>query len=674
MTVDHGVVGWWWRVAATPRVAAGLAAVALIVAWVGAGLAITNAHSWEDVWTHFAFAEMVVAVTFTVVGGAVAARVPRHPVGWLFLAVGGLTGVSLILGQYATYAGPSRATSAAAWVGSWVWFLVFLPFGLILLVFPDGHLRWAWTRGLAWAWCVFTAVGGLALALSDTRFTDGIPDWYRNPVAVPGAAAVYAVVQSVTAIPVLAAAVALGLRWWRSGSEERRDIAVFAMTGTIALVVEVASVPIDLAPVGLVIGWPVIAVTAAVVVLQRRMYGVDTLVSRAVVGATLTGFVVIAYLGLVTVLGELVGGGTLTAIVATGIIAFAFHPVQRAVQTGVHRLVHGDRPAPRQVLSAFAHRAGTVTGDEAVLDDLAWLAADGVGAAAALISLRVGDQLRPPPLPGPVVLVEDGGEQVGAISLTLRPGAEPTAEDEALLADLAALAGPVLSAMRLRIDLRERNSELADSRARLAATATGERRRLERDLHDGAQQRLIAVKIRLGIAARATRRAVMGDSVAVMAAADTIDAALRDADLAIDELRDLVHGIYPIALDSEGLAPALRAQGRSAPLPVSVRNDLPPGVRYPRDIEAAAYFCCLEAIQNATKHARASRIDVHIGGDPTRLEFAVTDDGIGFTPHLRCDGHGLVDLSDRIGALGGRIAVSSTPGAGATVSGWLPSP
>lgn len=674
VTVDRGVPGWWWRIAVTPRVAAGLAAADLLLAAVSAGLSITNSHGWQDLWTHFAFAELLVAVIFTVVGGAVAVRVPRHPVGWLFLAAGGLAAVSLVAGQYATYAGPGRAATAAAWLGSWAWFLMFLPVALILLVFPDGRLRWAWTHWLAWAWCAFTAVGALSLALSDARFTDGIPEWYRNPIAVPGGAGVYSVVQAVTAVPVLAAAFALGLRWWWPRGKERREIAVFAIAGVVALVIEIASVPLGLAPVGLMIAWPLIAVTTGVVVLRRRLYGVDTLVSRAVVGATLTGFVVLTYLGLVTVLGALVGGGTVTAVIATAVIAFAFHPVQRAVQTGVHHLVYGARPAPRQVLSAFARRAGTVTDDETILADLAALAADGLGAAAASISLRVGDQLRPPPLDGPVVSVDDDGEQVGTISLKLRPGAEPTTDDEALLADLAALAGPVLRAIRLRTALSERNTELAASRARLATAATGERRRLERDLHDGAQQRLIAIKIQLGRAARASRRAVNGDRTAATEAADTVDATLRDADLAINELRDLVHGIYPVALDAEGLAAALRAQARAAPLPVSIHDDLPPGLRYPRDIEAAAYFCCLEAIQNATKHASADRIDVHLAGDPTRLVFAVTDDGIGFTPDGNHDGHGLIDLTDRAAALGGRVRVTSSRGAGATVSGWLPSP
>jgi signal transduction histidine kinase len=355
------------------------------------------------------------------------------------------------------------------------------------------------------------------------------------------------------------------------------------------------------------------------------------------------------------------------------VIAFAFHPVQGAVQAAARRLVHGARPPPRQVLSAFAHRAGAVTDDATVLADLGKLAADGVGAAAATVSTMVGGALHPPPLDGPLIPVHDRGEQVGAISLSLRPGAEPTPADEALLADLAALAGPVLRATRLRSELGERNTELAASRARLATAATQARRRLERDLHDSAQQRLISVKIRLGIAARAAHRAADGDSAAAQEAAAAVDAALGDADQAIDELRDLVHGIYPVTLDGEGPAAALRVQARAAPLPVTVRSDLPSGLRYPRDIEAAAYFCCLEAIQNATKHARADHVDVHLGGTPARLEFSVTDDGTGFTPGTE-NGRGLLDLADRAGALGGRVTVTSSPGAGATVSGWIPIP
>jgi signal transduction histidine kinase len=232
---------------------------------------------------------------------------------------------------------------------------------------------------------------------------------------------------------------------------------------------------------------------------------------------------------------------------------------------------------------------------------------------------------------------------------------------------------PVLRALRLRGALAERNAELAASRARLAAAATQERRRIERDLHDGAQQRLIAVKLRLGLAARAAQRVTHGDLDAASRAADAIETALRDADRVIDELRDLVHGIYPSALDTDGLAAALLAQARLTPVPVRVRDELPPGQRYPRDVEAAAYFCCLEALHNAVKHAAASRIEVRLWGEPDRLGFAVTDDGSGFAAGTG-DGHGLVNLTDRTAALGGQITVSSQPDAGTTVTGWLPSP
>jgi signal transduction histidine kinase len=313
-----------------------------------------------------------------------------------------------------------------------------------------------------------------------------------------------------------------------------------------------------------------------------------------------------------------------------------------------------------------------IADDDAVLADLAALVAAGVGAADAAVSLLVDGQLRPVPLSGRQIRVHDGGEQVGAISLRLRTGAELTAPDEALLADLAGLAAPVLRALSLRAALRERNAELAASRARLATAATQERRRIERDLHDGAQQRLIAVKLRLGLAARAAQRAALGDADAAGKATEAIETALHDADRAIDELRDLVHGIYPSALDAEGLAAALLAQARLAPLPVRLRNDLAPGRRYPRDIEAAAYFCCLEALQNAVKHAAASRVEIRLWSEPDRLAFTITDDGTGITAGTG-DGHGLVNLADRAAALGGRITVTSRPGDGTAVSGWLPS-
>jgi hypothetical protein len=175
-----------WRAAATPRAAAGVAAATLVITWLGTGLAIVNGTGWRAVWTSFTFGGLAVAVTFTLVGGVVAVRAPHHPVGWLLIAVGVCLALWLFLTQYATYAGPGRVSTAAAWVASWVWSWATLPFALLLLVFPDGRPRWPWTRALAWVVVACTAAGALSLALSASTAADGIPAWYRNPFAVPG--------------------------------------------------------------------------------------------------------------------------------------------------------------------------------------------------------------------------------------------------------------------------------------------------------------------------------------------------------------------------------------------------------------------------------------------------------------------------------------------------------
>jgi signal transduction histidine kinase len=349
-----------------------------------------------------------------------------------------------------------------------------------------------------------------------------------------------------------------------------------------------------------------------------------------VVGAALAGFVVLAYLGLVTALGALFGRGTLTAIAATAVIAFVFHPVQRAVQAAVHRLVHGNRPAPQQVLSAFAQRAAAVAEHEAVLTDLAALVAAGVGATRAVVSLRLGDRLRPPPLDGPLVAVCDGGEQVGAVSVALRAGAEPTPADEALLADVAALAAPVLRALRLRAELRERNAELAASRARLATAATQERRRLERDLHDGAQQRLVGILLAL----RLLRTAPGTDAAALLAAE-------QELERAIDDLRDLSRGLFPAVLRDEGLSAAVHALAETHP--VSVREM--PAERLAASVETTAYLVVARAV----------------AAGPVVVAGALDGDGLVLTVVVRGASPDLAELHDRAEALGGSLTVSDDP-------------
>ena len=204
--------------------------------------------------------------------------------------------------------------------------------------------------------------------------------------------------------------------------------------------------------------------------------------------------------------------------------------------------------------------------------------------------------------------------------------------------------------------------DLRASRQRLVAAADEARRGLERNLHDGAQQQLVALRITLGLARQA---AASSPEVAQMLAQTEQQAAE-----AVEELRELAHGIYPPLLADLGLTAALEAQARKAAIPVTVEA---PGVgRYPREIEAALYFCVLEALQNIAKYAHASAAHVTLGHDGRCLAFTVEDDGKGFDQATTPAGSGLQGITDRLAALGGTIDITSTPGHGTRVTGQVP--
>jgi signal transduction histidine kinase len=213
-------------------------------------------------------------------------------------------------------------------------------------------------------------------------------------------------------------------------------------------------------------------------------------------------------------------------------------------------------------------------------------------------------------------------------------------------------------------ELRLQVAELRASRSRLVASADAERRRIERDLHDGAQQQLVALVVNLQLARRLT------DSDPA-AARTLLDEIARDAREALEEVRGLAHGVYPSLLVDRGLAEALRAAASAAAIPARVEAaDLD---RYPPEIEATLYFCCLEALQNAAQHAgRGARATVRAWHGPDALCFEVVDDGAGFDPDATPLGAGLTNVGDRLGAQGGRLTISSQPGQGVRVAGAIP--
>jgi len=224
----------------------------------------------------------------------------------------------------------------------------------------------------------------------------------------------------------------------------------------------------------------------------------------------------------------------------------------------------------------------------------------------------------------------------------------------------------MLENARLEADLRASVADLRASRARLASAADAGRREIERNLHDGAQQRLVALRMRLA------------DAEAQVVSDDELRRSLgelgADTEETIDELRSLAHGVYPAVLVDHGLASALASVAGRSPLPVRVETALPG--RFAPAIEAAVYFCCLEAIQNAAKHAGVgATVTVSVRAHAGRVAFEIRDDGVGFDVHDVHDvhgGHGLTNLNDRVAAVGGDVHVASGHGAGTTVRGDVP--
>jgi signal transduction histidine kinase len=313
-----------------------------------------------------------------------------------------------------------------------------------------------------------------------------------------------------------------------------------------------------------------------------------------------------------------------------------------------------------------------------VLPRMAQILAEGVGADGARVWLRVGGTLRPdaawppraakagaiairgddlPQIPGEdAVAVRHQGEILGALSVQM-PASDPmTPAKERLVRDLAEQAGLVLRNVRLIEDLRA-------SRQRLVAAQDEERRKLERNIHDGAQQQLVALAVKL----RLTEGLVDKDPAKV---AEMLGQLQSEAGAALEDLGDLARGIYPPLLADQGLTAALTAQARKAAIPVAVEAD---GVgRLPQDVEAAIYFSCLEALQNVAKYAEASGATVTLYEADGLFTFSVTDDGLGFDPNATGYGTGLQGIADRLAALDGVIDIVSSSGTGTSLRGRIP--
>ena len=271
-----------------------------------------------------------------------------------------------------------------------------------------------------------------------------------------------------------------------------------------------------------------------------------------------------------------------------------------------------------------------------------------------------GEPFVPPPPGSGRCVTEVGGDGTPVAAIVHDDGLR---DDEAFIATATSYALMTLDNQRLSAQARSLLREVSSSRARIQATADDERRRIERDLHDGAQQRLVALRIQLELVAEQTQDA---DRAA------TLRRLGEDVDDAIEEVRSLARGIYPAVLADRGLVDALRSAALQSPLPATV---MAAGVgRYSREIETAAYFCCLEALQNAAKHAHGARAVVIDASDNGTLRLEVRDDGAGFDPRQTAESSGFVNMRDRLSAVSGELATVSSPGKGARIILTIPLP
>jgi signal transduction histidine kinase len=661
----------------------------------------------------------VSTVAYATLGALIVRRV-RNPIGWLLLAAGVSLGLMGLINGYAmlgitTHPGAVPAPRQVGAVSEWLFFPVVAALACAFLLFPTGTLlsrRWRPVVVLNFLATGLLMIGFILVPrLVGLPAPGGVSLVYQNPFGVPavGHALSWTPISNLNSLTLLslpffaAGALSLVLRYRAGDGELRRQINWVALTGAVFALVQLVAIAGILADHGQeppitgaayaasafigLLGFPA-AITVGI--LKYRLYEIDVIINRAVVYGLVSAGLTAVYAGIVLGVGTLAGqqNSPLLTIAAAVAVALLFQPARQRARRVANRLVYGERATPYQVLSDIADdMAGQLDYDKAVAKMVTVLAG-ATGAVRAEAWIRVGPELRPvtiwpdgssPPDALPLadgadlpdfeaasraVAVRHGDELLGALAL-LKPRSEPlTQAEDKLLQHLASQAGLVFRNGRLTAELQATIEELRASRRRLVEAQDEERRKIERNLHDGAQQQLVALSIQLGLLEQSA-----GDAASVRELTPELQ---KSARAALDDLRALARGIYPPLLADQGLVHALQAQARKTVVPVTIEAD---GIeRYPQDVEATVYFCALEALQNVAKYADASRADVCLSCFGESLQFTITDDGTGFDTAAARHGTGLQGMADRLAALGGTLHLRSQPGHGTTVSGRLPVP
>jgi signal transduction histidine kinase len=627
---------------------------------------------------------MAIVLSFSIVGAIIATRRPDNWLGWLFCADGLLISFQNFAGVYASFHGTAASPGSlpgAPWFALlddslWIPFL-FMTTAFLFLLFPEGRPLGRGRKNAV----IIASVAALVATTFAGLFEPTLyiyPD-VSNPIGVqlpsivsgPLTGASFLVLLSV----LVYAVVNLFRRLRRSAGEERLQFRWFTYSTVLILLLFIPSAFLPSVPVSVqllgALALFTLPVAVGISIMRYRLYDIDVVIKKTVVYAILAGLIVIVGAVVILVLGEIavgpVSNNRALLITAGAVMGFAIWPLRLVASRLADRIVFRGRETPYEVLTSFADRVAETYSTEDVLPRMAQVLAAGTGATSAAVWLQVGEGFRiaavwpagseePDAIPIEATEVRHQGEVLGALSVSMPANDPMNPTKEALIKDLAAQAGLVLRNVRLIEELR-------GSRRRIVAAQDERARKLERNIHDGAQQQLVALQVKLRLADGVLER----DAAKAHALLAELQ---RESNEALEDLRDLARGIYPPLLADRGLAAALDAQARKASVPVTVDAD---GIgRFEPEVEAAVYFSCLEALQNVAKYADANAAMIRLSNGSGELRFEIRDDGQGFDPTAGSYGTGLQGIADQLAALGGELAVTSAPGDGTAVAARLP--
>jgi signal transduction histidine kinase len=610
------------------------------------------------------------------VGALIAARRPRNPIGWI-LVIGALSLAAVLAASpYAWVAldahpgslpgGPWAALVSSLWPTFFAWPLA------VAFVFPDGRLPSPrWRPYALFAACSVTSLV-LVLVLAD-QLEEPFSDVSNPfPARLPDAFGFLRLAAWLAVFATLfVGAGAARSRYTRSKGIERLQMLWLAYAAVLIPLGIVFFLAWGLlfgeggdAAVGFLLTMEaVVALAVGVAVTRYRLYEIDRLINRTLVYTLVTATLGLLYTVVALLAGVVVGrGSTWGTALAVLVVAAAFGPLRRRAQAavdwrfdrlryeGLRRVrafvddVREGRREPEDVGAVIAAALRDPGAELLFRLPASEAYADGRGAMVA----EPADDGRA------ATRIEHRGQEIGLLRH------EPALLDRPdLLRSVLAAASLAIEVARLRVEVRLQLAEVEESRARVVQAGYEERRRLERDLHDGAQQRLVT----LGIVLRRLQRSLPREARILRPA---LDSAVDEVGGAIEDLRTIAAGVRPPRLD-EGLAAALADLARAAPVPVELeatRERLPP------QIEAAAYFVVCEAVTNAVKHAAPSHVRVEAMVASGELRLVVADDGIGGATVAA--GTGLMGLADRVEAQGGTLRIHSPPGAGTRIEAEIP--